>query len=738
MTISTITHNLTTPRIAVQSCEFYEAEIANKPTTIGNYWYLGLSYLLLGREEEVITTWFVPFADANELETERYTEELIAILDREANHRAEISDLENAWSIRHYIWVLKPDLLENIFKSIVLTAQLDRLVDEDLINFQLVELLEDTTACIISEELVAETTSILAHKLHTELSLKSIDACLRLLGDTQIQVVSRLIINAFELFHRYKQGTFAVGLVEICLYFSPNDLDIIQFLSKLYSAIGLSTKAIATAESYAQLASNSIDLLFSSYLIQGANLIAGNWDSYEERIDRHRYLLENLTIADLQAASDTSHQLIVTSYYSFYIDDNPRIDRILQNKLAAFYQQQVIPSLFKSTFKYQLSPPLPKKTSSIRIGYLASTLKVHSVGWLSRWLFHHHDRQYFEVYIYCVNQHPNDPFNHQWFRDKADVSYYFDINYQEIVAQIRTDKIDILIDLDSLTFDFSCLVMACKPAPVQATWLGLDATGLPAIDYFIVDPYVVPDDASEYYQEQLWRLPQTYVAVDGFEVGVPTLTRQELNIPVDAVVYFSSQSGYKRHPDNIRCQIRIIKAVPNSYLLIKGKSDPEIIRNLFGRICREEGVDLERLKFLETVADEYTHRANLTIADVVLDTFPYNGATTTLETLWMGIPMVTQVGQQFASRNSYTFMLNAGIEEGIAWNQQEYIEWGIRLGLAPKLRMEIREKLRAGRQTAPVWNARQFTLDMEQAYREMWAKYQAETQFHPSNRYNNN
>ena len=85
--------------------------------------------------------------------------------------------------------------------------------------------------------------------------------------------------------------------------------------------------------------------------------------------------------------------------------------------------------------------------------------------------------------------------------------------------------------------------------------------------------------------------------------------------------------------------------------------------------------------------------------------------------------MVTQVGQQFAARNSYTFMMNAGITEGIAWNQQEYIDWGVKLGLDRELRMQVREKLRSGRQTAPVWNAKQFTLDMEQAYQEMWAKY---------------
>jgi len=109
----------------------------------------------------------------------------------------------------------------------------------------------------------------------------------------------------------------------------------------------------------------------------------------------------------------------------------------------------------------------------------------------------------------------------------------------------------------------------------------------------------------------------------------------------------------------------------------------------------------------------------------VLDTYPYNGATTTLETLWMGIPLVTRVGEQFAARNSYTMMMNAGITEGIAWTDQEYLEWGIRLGKDPGLRQQIAGKLRQSRQTAPLWNGKQFTREMEKAYEQMWAIYRS-------------
>jgi predicted O-linked N-acetylglucosamine transferase (SPINDLY family) len=122
--------------------------------------------------------------------------------------------------------------------------------------------------------------------------------------------------------------------------------------------------------------------------------------------------------------------------------------------------------------------------------------------------------------------------------------------------------------------------------------------------------------------------------------------------------------------------------------------------------------------------DETTHRANMQIADVMLDSFPYNGATTTLETLWLGIPLVTRVGEQFAARNSYTFMLNAGLTAGIAWTAEEYVDWGVKFGNSAELRQQVAGQLLDARSTAPVWNARQFTQDMEQAYREMWERSQ--------------
>ncbi|MBE9234453.1 O-linked N-acetylglucosamine transferase, SPINDLY family protein, partial [Cuspidothrix issatschenkoi LEGE 03284] len=313
----------------------------------------------------------------------------------------------------------------------------------------------------------------------------------------------------------------------------------------------------------------------------------------------------------------------------------------------------------------------------------------------------------------------NDPLK-QWYINNSTQVYKGGIASSDIAEQIYNDEIDILIDLDSITLDISCEIMSLKPAPVQVTWLGWDASGIPTIDYFIADPYVLPAWAQDYYTEKIWRLPHTYIAVDGFEVGVPNIKRDTLDIPSDAVVYLSSQRGYKRHPEIGRLQMKIIKEVPNSYFLLKGFGDSEAMQGFFMQLADEEEVDCSRLRFLPLVTSECIHRANLAIADIVLDTYPYNGATTTLETLWMGIPLVTRVGKQFAARNSYTMMMNVGVTEGISWSDEEYVEWGVRLGKDADLRQKVAWKLKYSRQTSPLWNGKQFTREMEKAYQEMW------------------
>jgi predicted O-linked N-acetylglucosamine transferase (SPINDLY family) len=217
-----------------------------------------------------------------------------------------------------------------------------------------------------------------------------------------------------------------------------------------------------------------------------------------------------------------------------------------------------------------------------------------------------------------------------------------------------------------------------------------------------------------------------HLAIDGFEVEVPTKRRSDYQIPADAIVYLCAQKSYKHNPAILRLQMQIIKQVPNSYLLVQPRTNLASAIKSYQQLATEIGISIDQLRFIEPDPDEVTHRANLQLADVVLDTFPYNGATTTLETLWMGVPMVTKVGQAFVARNSYAFMQQVGVTEGIAHTDAEYVDWGVRLGTDLALRQQVMGKLLHSRKTSPLWNARSFTLEMENAYRQMWQIYQSQ------------
>ncbi|MBD2771505.1 tetratricopeptide repeat protein [Iningainema tapete] len=542
-----------------------------------------------------------------------------------------------------------------------------------------------------------------------------------------------LIPATIKIAHSIRQPKTAARLLTLGLRLEPKNLEVLRYLAGFYINAGDYSQGIETAKLCYSLSDKLIDQLYAVHLLQRGLMEApDSWQEARAALQQLEDLLQSLFKEQpTNIEPDSVLGLFNANYFAPYLRDDAQKNRQIQNQLAQFAQRAVQNYASEQVKQYQQrtsgdapsgQAALRHRTGLLKIGYVSHCLCIHSVGWLARWLFQYHDRSRFQIYAYFINSKQGDPLQH-WYTQQVTKAYKGGIDGKVIAQQIYQDEIDILIDLDSITVDVACEIMSLKPAPVQVTWLGWDASGIPGVDYFIADPYVLPESAQEYYAEKIWRLPQTYIAVDGFEVGVPTQRRDHLGIPNDAVVYLSAQRGFKRHPETARLQMKIIKQVPNSYFLIKGFAEAEGVKKFFMQLAQEEGVSGSRLRFLPLDPTESAHRANFTIADVVLDTFPYNGATTTLETLWMGIPLVTRVGQQFAARNSYTMMINAGITEGIAWTDEEYVEWGVRLGKDATLRQQVAWKLRQSRHTAPLWNARQFTCEMEKAYEQMWNQY---------------
>lgn len=692
--------------------------------------WLGLVRLLQGQEDEAQWLWLMPVVDASPEVVDQWTAQLGQILDTAARSDELNENPMAAWTIRAALRAIAPGHLSNELRWLQVSLRLDRLPLEEFDAVELANRLTDGGMRMDDRPVVQAVLQQLLDRFpdHTPLA-DLVRAGLPYVDDRAVWS-TRLIKKASDLARFFRRNDLACRYGEMSLMLNPQNTEALLRLSVFYQDAGRHEEGIALARQYAGGCQTALQRMMGNVVLLRSLMSAGAyWQEAEAVQEQGRQLVRELIETHPINPDEFLDPSILSGPVFFYpyFRDRPRMDRPLQNQLMALGQRAVDAYLNKSIPDYVPYPKamLNRATDGrrLRIGYISRYLYRHSIGWLSRWLLHHHDRDRFDIYVYFNHNFRVDDFMQQWFARHATVARAVEGDALGLAKLIRDDEIDILVELDSLTADYTLGILALKPAPIQVTWLGLDASGLPTIDYFIADDYVLPSDAQSYYTERIWRIPQTYIAVDGFEVGVPDLTREQLGIPAEATVYLSAQSSAKRHPDTIRMQMRILQQVPNSYFLLKGTGDQEKLQAVFTQIAAAEGVAADRLRFLQRERYEETHRANLAIADVVLDTFPYNGATTTLETLWMGIPLVTRVGEQFAARNSYGMMMNAGITEGIAWTDEEYIGWGIRLGQERELRDRVRWALRQSRHTAPLWNGQQFARRMEAAYEEMWHIY---------------
>ncbi len=698
-----------------QVSQFYEELIEREPLEISHYWYLGLAYLLEAREEEAQTTWLFVLSQGDEQEVMLWTVDLVNILDGEARRQLELGNLETSWLIRGHIREISPDNIDNLLRFILLAIDLNYFDKEQLkawlfvdvlktnyINFQsldlglLVEVLEK-----FLDSQIPETVPYLEAIFQSH--------CQR---QTFIKVVEAKVPSLAR-----NNKPLAIDIINTCLAVEPEQIYLLAELYQCYFDNRDFAAAIQVANQLKTSCQGLPSQAVADFIALYVKLFSGNWVDIKADIEEYAESLQK-SIANQECPRLLDKPYITILSPLVYLEDNPRKNRYISNCIGQLFQEYVRNN---SNCNYLQKSTIKDSKKVLKIGYIAHTLYNHSIGLIARWLMKYHDYNEFHVSLYLVSQ-KEDIITEIFFKNQVNACYNLAIKPRLIAEKISQDNIDILVDLDSITNNATCQVMALKPAPIQVTWLGFDASGIPAIDYYLADNYVLPADAQEYYREKIWRLPNSYICVDGVEVASPSLRRDDLGIPEDAINYLTVQTGVKRNPETIRLQLQVLKAVPNSYLSIQGLSDAKSVEKLFFKIAEEEGINYERLKILPLYPTGI-YRANLRIADVVLDTYPFTGGMTTLDVLWMGIPLVTKVGQQWSSRNSYTLMVNAGISEGIAWSDEEYIDWGIKLGKDEQLRRKVIAKLDESRQTSPIWNARQFTKNVENAYRQMWQIY---------------
>jgi protein O-GlcNAc transferase len=360
----------------------------------------------------------------------------------------------------------------------------------------------------------------------------------------------------------------------------------------------------------------------------------------------------------------------------------------------------------------------------IRIGYVSPDLRCHPVSFFFEPVLANHNKEVVETFCYSdVPPEFADGFTER-LRGYADHWRNIDGMSDEQAADlIRNDRIDILIDLAGHTANNRMLLFVRKPAPVQVSWIGYPATtGLSAMDYKIVDEYTDPPGTSEqYYTEKLIRLPGSFLCY------LPERACPEVS-PLPALtsgcITFGSCNNFaKVSPEVIDLWAKILNAVPGSRLLMKAKSlFDKYTRHSLTEVFARADIAAGRIELLSWQPSTKEHLDTYNRIDIGLDTFPYNGTTTTCEAMWMGVPVITLAGKRHSSRVGGSILSNVGLPELIANTADEYVSIAVKLA-SDINRLEIlRESLRDRMVHSPLTDAKRFTGSLENCFRAMWEK----------------
>jgi protein O-GlcNAc transferase len=359
----------------------------------------------------------------------------------------------------------------------------------------------------------------------------------------------------------------------------------------------------------------------------------------------------------------------------------------------------------------------------IRIAYLSADLHDHPTAFLLAGMFEQHDKTRFETT--AISFGPDyDSQTRRRLRDSFD--RFVDARLQsdqDIAELVRKLEIDIAVDLKGLTRDARTNVFAKRAAPVQVNYLGYPATmGAEYIDYIIADRFVIPEDHHQFYSEQIVYLPESYQANDAKRrIGDNTPSRVEAKLPQEGFIFCSFNNSYKITPDVFDVWMRLLGGIDGSVLwLLEGNS---AVRTNLHQEAAKRGVSPERLIFAPRLKVD-AHLARHRLADLFLDTLPYNAHTTAADALWTGLPVLTCAGSTFAGRVAGSLLNAVGLPELITQSLQEYETLALKLARDPVLLASLREKLRRHRDSYPLFDTERLTRHIEAAYFTMWERFQ--------------
>ncbi|MBB4064515.1 O-linked N-acetylglucosamine transferase, SPINDLY family protein [Gellertiella hungarica] len=367
-----------------------------------------------------------------------------------------------------------------------------------------------------------------------------------------------------------------------------------------------------------------------------------------------------------------------------------------------------------------LRRPVSPEGTRLKIGYLSSDFHAHATMRLLEDVLALHDREAFDITLFCHTT----PGQEAWQRQHMPADLVSGmvrvgaLDDEAAAAEIAARGIDILVDLKGHTMGARLGVVKRSDAPVKVTWLGYPGTVMGAgLDYAITDRIVTPDAAIPFFEEKLCRLPDTYQPNGMLNRPLPKpVSRREAGLPEGAFVFASFNAIQKITPGAFALWCRILKAVPHAVFWVFAERN-EARANLM-RAFRMAGIEEERIVFTSGIPYA-AHVARLPAADLGLDSFPYNGHTTTSDMLWAGLPLLTMRGHAFQARVSESLLAAAGIDGLLAHGPDDFVARAVALAASPDRIAALKATIEQNRFRAPLFDSERFTRHLESAYRLM-------------------
>jgi len=365
-----------------------------------------------------------------------------------------------------------------------------------------------------------------------------------------------------------------------------------------------------------------------------------------------------------------------------------------------------------------------KRGGKIKIGYFSADFREHPVAILTTELFESHDRSRFEVTAFSLGLDDSSAARE---RLKNAFDRFIDVRHikddHELALLARDHGIDIAVDLTGHTQGSRMGVFSQRAAPIQAAWLGYaGSTGAEYFDYLVGDRTVIPVEHQPHYSEKIVYLPHCYLTNDSTRAIADRPTREQVGLPAQGVVFCSFNNCYKFTSDVFSSWMRILSRVEGSVLWLAHNNVPTAAKNLL-REAEKRGIDPRRVIFAGRTPGQPEHLARLQLADLFLDTLPYNAHSTAIDALWAGLPILTRLGSSFAGRVAASVLRAIELPELVTTSVQQYEELAVELGTNPARLATLKQRLADNRMSTPLFDSRSFVRQLEAAYLRMYERY---------------